>query len=161
VRPYLPTVLVLLFTSQPAAAQISADAGDTARSDESFVHESWTVRDGLPVNSVNGLLQGRDGYIWIATFDGLVRFEGVRFTIFNTATSPGLPSNRIITLQEARDGTLWLRTEDNQLIRSATDASRRSAAIEESRQLSGKSSKTEQVRSGSGPFSQTVSGAIP
>src|SRR5688572_22792808 len=87
------------------------------RATETFVHESWTVRDGLPVNSVNALLQSRDGYIWVATFDGLVRFDGVRFTVFNSATSPGLPSNRIVSLQETRDGSLWLRTEDNQLAR--------------------------------------------
>ena len=87
------------------------------RTSPTFVHESWTVRDGLPVNSVNAVLQGRDGYIWVATFDGLARFDGVRFTVFNSATSPGLPSNRIVSLKETRDGSLWLRTEDNQLVR--------------------------------------------
>ena len=66
---------------------------------------------------MNAVLQSRDGYIWVATFDGLARFDGVRFTVFNSATSPGLPSNRIVSLQETRDGSLWLRTEDNQLVR--------------------------------------------
>ena len=75
------------------------------------------MQDGPPVNSVNALLQSRNGHIRIATFDGLARFDGVRFTVFNSATSPGLPNNRIISLQEARDGALWLRTEDNQLVR--------------------------------------------
>ncbi len=37
-----------------------------------LVHEVWTTQDGLPVNSINALLQSRDGYIWAATFDGLV-----------------------------------------------------------------------------------------
>jgi len=100
-----------------AAAQGPSAPTRAPRSAETFVHESWTVQDGLPVNSVNALLQSRDGYIWIATFDGLARFDGVRFTVFNSATSPGLPNNRIISLQEARDGALWLRTEDNQLVR--------------------------------------------
>lgn len=84
---------------------------------ESFVTQSWTVRDGLPVNSVTWLLQSRDGYIWIATFDGLVRFDGARFTVFNAANSPGLPSNRIIELRETRDSSLWLVNEQRQLVR--------------------------------------------
>lgn len=81
------------------------------------MHESWTVANGLPVNSVNALLQSQDGYIWIATFDGLVRFDGVRFTVFNSSNSPELPSNRITDLWETRDGALWLRTEQMQLVR--------------------------------------------
>lgn len=98
----------------------AAQAGSSARpagSPEAFVHESWTVADGLPVNSINALLQGRDGYLWIATFDGLVRFDGVRFAVFNSSDSPGLTSNRITELHEGRDGTLWLRTEQMQLVR--------------------------------------------
>ena len=81
-----------------------------------WVRESWSIADGLPVNSVNALLQSRDGYIWAATFDGLVRFDGVRFTIFNTANSPGLPSDRIISMLEAKDGSLWLNTEQRFLV---------------------------------------------
>ncbi|HEX6049634.1 MAG TPA: two-component regulator propeller domain-containing protein [Gemmatimonadaceae bacterium] len=81
-----------------------------------WVHESWTVENGLPVNSINQLIQSRSGYIWAATFDGLVRFDGVRFTVFNSATSEGLPSNRIMWVREARDGTLWLFTEQHHLV---------------------------------------------
>ncbi|MFL5438785.1 MAG: two-component regulator propeller domain-containing protein [Myxococcales bacterium] len=83
----------------------------------SWVHESWTVKDGLPVNSINALLQDRTGYIWAATFDGLVRFDGVRFTVFNSANSEELPSNRIIALKEGRDGSLWLTTEQGHIVR--------------------------------------------
>jgi signal transduction histidine kinase/ligand-binding sensor domain-containing protein/CheY-like chemotaxis protein len=82
-----------------------------------WVHESWTVRDGLPVNGVKALIQDRAGYIWAATFDGLVRFDGVRFTIYNSANSDELPSNRITTVIEARDGALWLTTEQGHVVR--------------------------------------------
>jgi two component regulator with propeller domain len=84
---------------------------------QSWVHESWTVKDGLPVNSINTLLQDRAGYIWAATFDGLVRFDGIRFTVFNSANSEELPSNRIIQLKEGRDGSLWLVTEQGHVVR--------------------------------------------
>src|SRR5947208_5626417 len=39
--------------------------------------------DGLPQNAVNAILQTRDGYLWLATFDGLVRFDGLEFTVFS------------------------------------------------------------------------------
>ena len=106
--------VALAFWPPPVA---NAQTDDFTNADAVFVHESWTVQHGLPVNSINSLLQSRNGYLWIATFDGLVRFDGVRFTVFNSGNSAGLPSNRIVGLREARDGSLWLRTEQLQLIR--------------------------------------------
>lgn len=82
-----------------------------------FVHEVWTTQDGLPVNSINALLQSRDGYIWAATFDGLVRFDGVRFTVYHTGNTDELPSNRIVDLSEGQDGSLWMVTEQRHLVR--------------------------------------------
>ncbi len=115
--PQLLVALLALATSTPAAGQ----AGEPARAERTarpqFVHEVWTVRDGLPVNSINALLQSRDGYIWAATFDGLVRFDGVKFTVFSTANSVGLPSSRILSLVEAGNGDLWLITEQGHLVR--------------------------------------------
>ena len=108
-----------------AALAVVAFAGANAQSsrppvavDSSarWVRESWTVENGLPVNSINQLIQSRSGYIWAATFDGLVRFDGIRFTVYNSATSDGLPSNRILWVREARDGTLWLFTEQHHLV---------------------------------------------
>ena len=57
------------------------------------------MKDGVPVNSINAIIQDRIGYIWAATFDGLVRFDGLRFTVFNSANSEQLPSNRIVQLK--------------------------------------------------------------
>ncbi len=71
----------------------------------------YTVADGLPVNAITNLQAGRSGYLWVATFDGLVRWDGVRFTTWSIANTPGLPSNRLITVHESRDGTLWVITE--------------------------------------------------
>lgn len=77
----------------------------------------WTTDQGLPQNSVQAILQTRDGYLWLATFDGLVRFDGVQFTVFNSGNSPGLKSNRFTCLFEDRDGILWVGTEDAGLAR--------------------------------------------
>jgi signal transduction histidine kinase/ligand-binding sensor domain-containing protein/DNA-binding response OmpR family regulator len=99
--------LALFAASAPGAAQTTRPQ---------FVQESWTVRDGLPVNSVNAVVQSRTGFLWLATFDGLVRFDGVRFTVFDAGNTEGLPSNRILTVTEARDGTLWLLTEQRHVV---------------------------------------------
>jgi signal transduction histidine kinase/ligand-binding sensor domain-containing protein len=78
--------------------------------------DSWAVEDGLPQNSVNDILQTRDGYLWLATFGGLVRFDGVRFVVFDRSVE-GVGSLRVRTLLEDRSGTLWAGTEDGMLIR--------------------------------------------
>ncbi|HUQ82024.1 MAG TPA: two-component regulator propeller domain-containing protein, partial [Gemmatimonadaceae bacterium] len=125
-RTVLTTLVVLLTASRARAQRVDArpakpptPATPATRdsSAHSWVHESWTVKDGLPVNSINALLQDRAGYIWAATFDGLVRFDGLRFTVFNSANSDQLPSNRIIGLKEGRDGSLWLSTEQGHVVR--------------------------------------------
>lgn len=79
--------------------------------------ERWTVREGLPSDSINDLLQSRDGYLWIATWNGLARFDGVRFVRYDTSTHPDLASNRLTTIHESSDGSLWLSTEQHQLVR--------------------------------------------
>src|SRR5215203_5497199 len=70
--------------------------------------ENWSTEQGLPYKTVRSVLQTRDGYIWAATSDGLARFDGVRFTVFNTAISPGLTTNRLEFLAETTDGSLWI-----------------------------------------------------
>lgn len=97
----LPATLALCLVAGPIA--VTAQARQAPAKAQAYVHESWTVRDGLPVNVITSLLQGRDGYLWIGTFDGLVRFDGVRFTTFNAATARGFPSSRIVALRETRD----------------------------------------------------------
>ena len=109
--------LQLLAPAGAKAQGVGAPSPAAGARDPSWVHESWTVKDGLPVNSINALLQDRTGYIWAATFDGLVRFDGLRFTVFNSANSEELPSNRIIQLKEGRDGSLWLATEQGHIVR--------------------------------------------
>lgn len=81
----------------------------------------WSVTDGLPVNNVRDILQTSDGYLWVATFDGLVRFDGHRFKVFNASNTPGLATNRIVELHEGPGGELWLATENNAVVRYASE----------------------------------------
>lgn len=79
-------------------------AAPTATAQYRFDH--WTADNGLPQNSVRDIAQTRDGYLWLTTFDGLVRFDGARFTVFNKSNSPGIITNRFVQLYEDRQGDL-------------------------------------------------------
>ena len=71
---------------------------------------NWQERDGLPQNTVIAIATTRDGYLWLGTYEGAVRFDGVRFTLFNPSTTTGIGNSFVTSLLERRDGDLWLAT---------------------------------------------------
>ena len=77
----------------------------------------WNSDKGLPDNSVMSAIQTRDGYLWLATYAGLARFDGVRFTILNSANTPGLQSDRFSALFEDAQDDLWIGHEHGELTR--------------------------------------------
>ena len=74
--------------------------------------DTWTTDNGLPQNSVTGLTQTPDGYIWFTTNDGLVRFDGVHFKVFNKSNTPEITTNRMSGAFVDKSGRLWVHTED-------------------------------------------------
>jgi ligand-binding sensor domain-containing protein len=90
----------------------------------SWGHKVWSTEDGLPQNSVHGILQTRDGYLWAATEGGVARFNGFQFTIFNQESAPEFTSNDTCCLAEDRSGGLWIGTSDG-LLRYAEGTFRR------------------------------------
>lgn len=89
----------------------SLPGAEPAMNNIRFHIASWTTEEGLPQNSVNRIIQTRDGYLWLATNDGIARFDGVNFTIYKSNNLPGLLSNRIRAIRESRDGRIWAGTE--------------------------------------------------
>jgi len=77
----------------------------------------WTADEGLPQNITRAVCQTPDGYLWIATFDGLVHFDGVRFTTFNRSNTPGIQGNRFGSMFCATSGEIWAATEGSGLTR--------------------------------------------
>ncbi len=77
-----------------------------------FSFERYTIADGLSNNSVNAILQTRDGYLWVATKDGLNRFDGQTFRIFkhDPQDAFSLPENYVMSLLESAEGDLWIGT---------------------------------------------------
>jgi ligand-binding sensor domain-containing protein len=89
-----------LIVRAPQPPSVPAPAGP------SYSLDVWEVDDGLPQNSVVSMIQTRDGYLWIGTWAGVVRFDGVRFT----PVAADLPNNHILALAEHPDGSVWIGT---------------------------------------------------
>ncbi len=83
---------------------------DSDKPPSQYSQASWQLADGLPDNFVQALLQTRDGYLWLGTNEGLVRFDGMQFTVFDTRNTPALRHNSVVTLCEDRTGALWIGT---------------------------------------------------
>ena len=77
-----------------------------------FVHRAWENKDGLPQNSIVGIVQSEDGYLWFATRDGVARFDGARFTVFNSSNTPAFHSNTVLSIKNGTDGVLWIGTDE-------------------------------------------------
>ena len=77
----------------------------------------WNTESGLPSNSVFAIQQTQEGYLWIGTQDGLVRFDGLNFELYTTKNIPQLKDNVIRALYEDRQGTLWIGTTSGGLTR--------------------------------------------
>ena len=83
---------------------------DPGRGLREFGRQVWLSENGLPQNTVQAVAQTPDGYIWIGTQEGLARFDGVKFDIFDKQNTPALKSNDIRCLLAAHDGALWIAT---------------------------------------------------
>lgn len=77
-----------------------------------FRFDSWTTDDGLPQNSVREITQTPDGYLWFTTFDGLVRFDGVKFTTFSKGDTKGIINNRFTGIYCDKDSALYAMTTE-------------------------------------------------
>ena len=75
-----------------------------------YAHTAWKVREGFSTGTIQKIAQSGDGYLWVATVDGLLRFDGVRTVPWTPPVGEHLPSNDIRGLLAARDGTLWIGT---------------------------------------------------
>jgi len=95
----------LVFVVSPIAAN------DHELVPENYIARSWNTGSGLPHNNVRTLTQTRDGYLWLGTPAGLVRFDGVRFEVYNHWNTPALKNSRILSLYEDINAVLWIGTD--------------------------------------------------
>ena len=96
----------------PLLLSIELFALDPKKAISQFNHDSWTTDNGLPQNTVLSITQTRDGYLWLATYEGLVRYNGVDFKVFDKNNTPLLSSKSIISLLADEDSSLFVGTQN-------------------------------------------------
>lgn len=96
--------LSLLAPASPLAAL------DPIKAIGQYSLSSWEVDDGLPHSTVYSVAQTPDGYLWLGTGGGLVRFDGVRFTLFDRYNTPEISNPHIWDLVVDKQGSLWIAT---------------------------------------------------
>ena len=78
---------------------------------QEYLVRHYVVEDGLPVNSINGMAQDDDGYLYISTYDGLVQYDGYTFKVYNSGNTKGLRTNRLLGLLKSQENDIWLYNE--------------------------------------------------
>src|SRR6185436_20904558 len=94
-----------------ASAVVTAAAAPS----RDYIIDVWGTDRGLPTSFVNAVAQTPDGYLWIGTQNGLLRFDGLRFVAFDPDSTPALAHARVEHLFVDRSGTLWANTYDGSL----------------------------------------------
>ena len=104
VRAVLTCIAVVVAAGHLSGATSVDDLAPTPQ----YALSSWTEGDGLPANAIRALTQDGDGYLWLGTRAGLVRFDGVRFVVWEHDSNAVQTENDITAVYAARDGSLWI-----------------------------------------------------
>jgi signal transduction histidine kinase/ligand-binding sensor domain-containing protein len=112
-RSALRRPCLLLAAASAAAAPLLAL--DPRLAISQLAREGW--QEELPQSAVLGILQTRDGYLWLGTYEGLVRFDGVRFVVFDRQRTHDLQGTSVFHLSEDRAGRLWVSTNGGLTVR--------------------------------------------
>lgn len=100
-----PVLACILLACCPAAFALNPSL-DVSQ----YAHTSWKIRDGFTKGTINSIAQTPDGYLWLGTEFGLLRFDGLKILPWQSPTDQQLPANPIPSLLATRDGTLWIGT---------------------------------------------------
>jgi hypothetical protein len=95
----------------------NAFALDPYKAITQYGHKVWRTQDGLPQDSVQAIAQTPDGYLWLGTRGGLIRFDGLQFTSIQGSTAQGFRPDIVNALLVGRDGSLWIGQENEVLTR--------------------------------------------
>jgi signal transduction histidine kinase/ligand-binding sensor domain-containing protein/ActR/RegA family two-component response regulator len=114
-------VVALLFVAFGATGTPSAADPAPRLPLRDYVRRVWTTADGLPQNSVRAIVQSREGYLWLATSEGLTRFDGARLTVLDRQSLTSLPSPNISAIVLDRSGDMWIGFKRDGLARLRGD----------------------------------------
>jgi signal transduction histidine kinase len=111
-RRFKAVALGTVLTGMLLAGHPCALALNPALDVSQYAHTAWKIREGFSKGTIVAIAQTQDGYLWLGTEFGLLRFDGVRYVAWQPPADQGLPSSYIRSLLAARDGTLWIGTAE-------------------------------------------------
>ncbi|HUP03775.1 MAG TPA: two-component regulator propeller domain-containing protein, partial [Bryobacteraceae bacterium] len=92
------------------ACALPAFAIDPSIPVSQYLHTSWTQEEGAALPAIQALAQTSDGYLWLGTATGLIRFDGVRFFHWQPKPGEALPDSNVVSLEPCSAGGLWIDT---------------------------------------------------
>jgi signal transduction histidine kinase/ligand-binding sensor domain-containing protein len=95
----------------------TVQALDPNRTMSQYIRDQWSAEQGFPGGAVYAIAQTNDGYLWIGAENGLVRFDGLSFRLYNHTNTPVFPTGPVLGLTTDTDGTLWIRPQEQGLLR--------------------------------------------
>ncbi len=104
------TLLILFLGANPYSNAFEKDE---------YLIQNFTVEEGLPLNSINRIIQDNRGYLYFSTLDGIARYDGYDFIIYNSGNTPELPSNRIMDMHLSDAGDLWFLNDQGMVTRKS------------------------------------------
>ena len=100
---------------------VSLPGANFFETESRYLHRIWQTENNIPNPMVRAIFQSRDGYLWLATEDGLCRFDGVRFVVYEKKTIRGRPFRWMVGLTETQDGSLWCSSVNGGLLQINND----------------------------------------
>src|SRR5258707_3581617 len=110
ITPPIPRALRACVATLLFIVSLSAHALDPSLKLSQYVLDNWQIPQGLPQSSAEAIARTPDGYLWVGTQEGLARFDGVGFVVFNHANEPAIPDKNISVLYVDTAGRLWIGT---------------------------------------------------
>lgn len=110
-------LVALLLRTLVSTAQVPFISEKSLEVNTNYVVETFNSENGLPQNTILKIFQTKAGFLWIATFNGLLRYDGIILKLFNTLNTTGLPNNSIKNFVEDRNGVLWMATLNGKLLK--------------------------------------------
>jgi ligand-binding sensor domain-containing protein len=95
----------------------STYALDPSKAIAEYMHDRWGAEQEFPGGAVNAIAQTRDGYLWLGTDRGLVRFDGVSFVLIEDSDRSRVPLGPVLGLATDAQGNLWIRLQGPDLLR--------------------------------------------
>ncbi|HMP81828.1 MAG TPA: two-component regulator propeller domain-containing protein [Verrucomicrobiota bacterium] len=113
-------ITLLLCAAHGLPDEVRAQTNGVNPQDE-FAIQILSTEHGLPQNTATDVIQTRRGYIWVATYNGIAQFDGLRFRVFDSSNTKGLANSRITALHEDQSGTIWIGHDTGEVSRCSDE----------------------------------------